>query len=70
MTGAPGNVAGVTAFDSAEKAPTPAAFVALTWKRYAVPLASPVTTRLVEPAAAVRSAPTWPLLDTLTTRTE
>src|SRR6478735_4144129 len=70
MTGAPGTVAGVTAIDRAEKALVPTAFTAATWKRYAVPLVSPVTTRLVAAAPAGRRAPTWVLVATLTTRTE
>src|SRR5674536_351267 len=53
MTGAPGTVADVTATERAENAPVPAALVAATVKVYAVPLGSPVTTRLVVPAGAV-----------------
>src|SRR4051794_15508096 len=69
MTGAPGTVAGVTALDSAEKVLVPTAFTAATWKRYVVPLVSPVTTRLVAAAPAGRSTPTW-VPAALTTRTE
>src|SRR6476620_11371525 len=69
MTGAPGTVAGVTAIDRAEKVLVPTAFTAATWKRYAVPLVSPVTTRLVAAAPAGRRAPTWAPA-ALTTRTE
>src|SRR6478609_7611881 len=69
MTGAPGTVAGVTAIDRAEKALVPTAFTAATWKRYAVPLVRPVTTRLVAAAPAGRRAPTW-VPAALTTRTE
>src|SRR5664280_371332 len=53
MTGAPGTVADVTATERAENAPVPAALVAATAKVYAVPLVSPVTTRLVALAGAV-----------------
>src|SRR4051794_21015302 len=69
MTGAPGTVAGVTALDSAEKVLVPTAFTAATWKRYVVPLVSPVTTRLVAAAPAGRRTPTW-VPAALTTRTE
>src|SRR6478735_5301482 len=69
MSGAPGTVAGVTAIDRAEKALVPTAFTAATWKRYAVPLVRPVTTRLVAAAPAGRRAPTW-VPAALTTRTE
>ena len=51
------DVAGVTAAVRAEKAPVPTALVAWTWNLTAVPLTSPLTTRLVEPATAVRNAP-------------
>src|SRR5450759_1735609 len=53
ITGARGTVTDVTAADRAESGPVPAALVAATAKVYAVPLVSPVTTRLVAPAAAV-----------------
>ena len=60
MTGAPGTVAlGVTASDLTEKALVPTALMAWTWNLTAVPLTSPVTTRLVAPAAAGRRSPTW-----------
>ena len=70
LTGALGGLAGVTVADSAEYGPSPTALVALTWIRYAVPLVSPVTTRLVDPAGAGRSAPTCALLEALTTLIE
>ena len=62
--GRPGTTAtagatGVTALDRAEYGLVPSALVAETWKLYVDPLTSPVTTRLVVPAAAVRRAPTW-----------
>src|SRR5215211_3589178 len=53
MTGAPGTVVvvvaatGVTEFEAADNAPTPAEFTARTRKLYAVPLFRPVTTLLV-----------------------
>jgi hypothetical protein len=43
IAGAPGTVAGVTLFEGADASPVPTAFVAVTVKVYAVPLASPVT---------------------------
>src|SRR4051794_10943597 len=61
MTGGPGTVApavGVTVFEEAEKAPVPTLLVAATWKWYGVPFVSPVTTRLVVPAAEGRRTPT------------
>src|SRR5664279_105303 len=66
--GAVAAAAGVTALDRSEKALVPIAFVAWTWNLTAVPLTSPVTTRLVAAAAAGRSAPicTLPELTTLT----
>src|SRR5665647_1787612 len=69
MRAARGTVAGVTAPDRADSAPVPTALRAWTWNRTAMPLASPVTLRLVAPAAAGRRAPTWALA-ALTTRTE
>src|SRR6185436_11018648 len=60
---------GVTAMDQAENAPVPAAPVAATWNLTAVPLSSPVTFKVVVPAAADRSAPIWTLA-ALATRTE
>src|SRR5674476_1216717 len=60
-------VAGVTALDTTENGPVPTAFVARTWNVYAVPLVSPVTVRLVAPAAAGRRAPTGRPVSTLTT---
>ena len=61
--GAPGattgaGAAGVTVLDDAEGTLSPMALVAVTVKWYVVPLVRPVTTRLVAPAAAGRSAPT------------
>ena len=73
MVGAPGTVAGaagVTVLDSADKALLPAELVAMTWNRTAVPLVKPVTTKLVEPAAAVRNAPTCVVPAELSTFTE
>ena len=72
MIGALGTVAaaaGVTALDRSEKALVPIAFVAWTWNLTAVPLTSPVTTRLVAAASAGRSAPICTLSE-LTTLTE
>ena len=57
--GAPGTPIGVTLFEAADAAPTPAAFVAVTVKVYAVPLVSPVTMCEVDvlPLAAIHLAP-------------
>ena len=55
--GAPGTVAGVTAFDGAEAGPVPTALVAVTVKVYAVPLVSPVTMWLVPVVPALLSTP-------------
>ena len=49
---------GVTELESPDKGLVPTPFVALTWNLTAVPLVSPVTTRLVAPAPAGRRAPT------------
>ena len=43
LTGAPGSVAGVNAFDAAEAEPVPVPFVAVTVNVYDVPFVSPVT---------------------------
>ena len=43
MVGAPGTVAGVTAFEAADGAPVPTKFVAVTVKVYDVPFVRPVT---------------------------
>ena len=67
--GAVAAAVGVTAFDAAENAPVPTALMAATWNLTAVPLTRPVTTRLVAPAPAGRSAPTW-MLAALSTLTE
>ena len=67
--GAVAAAAGVTALDRSEKALVPIAFVAWTWNLTAVPLTSPVTTRLVAAASAGRSAPICTLSE-LTTLTE
>lgn len=72
MIGAPGTVAsaaGVTVFDDAESSDEPMLLTALTWKRYVVPLVSPVTDRLVAGAPAVRNAPTCAPVALATTRT-
>src|SRR5688572_9238134 len=53
MVGAPGTVAGVTLLDAADAAPVPIAFVAVTVKVYAVPLARPVTVIEVHGAVQV-----------------
>lgn len=47
IAGRPGTAAGVTASESTEDEPIPAAFEARTVKVYEVPLASPVTVQLV-----------------------
>ena len=47
FVGAPGSVAGVTAFDGLDARPVPIAFVAVTVNVYAVPFVSPVTVVLV-----------------------
>jgi len=60
----------VTVLDRAENGPGPTALVAWTWKLYAVPLASPVTLRLVAPAGAGCRAPTGALVAASTTCTE
>ncbi len=59
--GAPGTVAGVTAFDAADAAPVPTAFVAVTVKVYDVPLTRPVTT--IDVHGAAQLAVTLPGLD-------
>ena len=43
MVGAPGTVAGITAFEAADAAPVPTELVAVTVKVYDVPLVRPVT---------------------------
>jgi hypothetical protein len=48
----------VTVFDDADGCDGPTLLTAVTWNRYTVPLVSPVTTKLVADAAAVRKAPT------------
>ena len=53
IVGAPGTVAGVTAFDAADEAPVPIAFVACTVNVYAVPLVSPTTVIGLAPPVAV-----------------
>src|SRR3954470_3913121 len=50
IVGAPGTVAGVTLFEGAEGGLAPMAFVAMTVKVYAVPLARPVTVADVQGA--------------------
>src|SRR4051812_43747041 len=57
IVGAPGTVAGVTAFDGADAGPVPEAFVAVTVKVYTVPFARPATTMLVHGAAHVPVSP-------------
>ena len=54
LVGAPGVVAGVTAFDAADCGPVPTAFVAATLKVYVVPLVRPVITWVVAVDAKVR----------------
>lgn len=52
--GAPGTVAGVTAFEAVDAGPEPLMFLAVTVKVYAVPLVSPVTVAdVVVPFAVV-----------------
>jgi hypothetical protein len=57
MTGAPGVVEGVTAFEFAEFPLLPTALVATTVKRYDVPFTSPVTTWLSKVDPALESVP-------------
>jgi hypothetical protein len=45
--GAPGTPAGVTPLDTAEKLPVPTTLIAATWKKYVVPLVSPVAVHAV-----------------------
>ena len=60
----------VTVLERAEPAPNPTALLAPTRNLYAVPLTSPVTVRLVAPAAAGRRASIRAPVVALTTRTE
>src|SRR5450631_78380 len=61
MPGWPGALAGVMAPDSPDGAPVPTAFRAWTWNLTGAPLTSPITLKVVAPAPAGRSAPTWTL---------
>jgi len=56
LVGAPGTVAGVTAFEVAT-GPVPTALVALTVNVYEVPLVRPPTVALVDPAPALVGVP-------------
>ncbi len=72
MDGAPGAVTGatgVTVLDRADTALAPAELFALTVNRTAVPLVKPVTSKLVDPAGAVRNAPICVVPAALSTRT-
>ena len=55
--GAPGRAAGVTAAVAADGVPVPIALVAVTLKRYAVPLVRPATVALVAPVVVAVAPP-------------
>jgi hypothetical protein len=54
IVGGPGTAAGVTLFEGADAGPVPTAFVAMTVKVYAEPLARPFTTRGEEGPLALK----------------